>query len=246
MTTPSKLLLVAAAAVVAWIPLAGRSDTPLQSAALAWDRGDYVTALTTYLQALDTADDKAFEEIALQTGELFQTTELTTDGAAPVFAPDGRHILYETGAGVNRRIRIVATADPSNTVADLPGSAGVFSSDGRVAYVKLTPSADLQAAQTALDAAPPTERAQRLAAVNAGIAREAQLTIRTLASGAETTVPTAGLRVASPAFVGATLIFSGAAASRRMPTASHRCIAEPRSRWSSFSCPRRSSTSTRC
>ena len=212
MKTPFASLIVSAAAVAAaWIPLSGRADTPLQTAALAWDRGDYVTALNTYLQILDSPDSKtAFDEIALQTGELFHTTELTTDGAAPDFAPDGRHFLYETGTPVTRTTRIVATADPSKPVAELRGFGAAFSADGsRVAYLKLNASRALLDAQAALDAAPQAERQQRQAAVNAGIAREAQLTIRTLASGAETQVPTPGLRVASLAFAGTTVLFAG-------------------------------------
>ena len=87
-----KLTLAAAVAAALWIPLAGRgSDTPLQNAALAWDRGDYIAALTTYLEVLKgSASESDLEAIALQTGELFQTTELTTDGDAPQFSADGR------------------------------------------------------------------------------------------------------------------------------------------------------------
>ena len=48
------LLLACALGAALWIPLSGRTstDTPLETAALAWDRGDYVSALTTYLELL--------------------------------------------------------------------------------------------------------------------------------------------------------------------------------------------------
>ena len=73
--------LVAAVALPVW---ACRTDTPLQEAALAWDRGDYTAALKIYLQVLDSSDAaSALEPIALQTGELYKTTELTDDGELP-------------------------------------------------------------------------------------------------------------------------------------------------------------------
>src|SRR5690606_21382309 len=93
------LMLAAALSAALWIPLSGRAtaDTPLETAAFACDRGDYIAALTTYLELLGTnPSPETIEAIALQTGELFQTTELTTDGDAPRFSPDGRHIVYET------------------------------------------------------------------------------------------------------------------------------------------------------
>ena len=51
----NRKLFVAALVLAAAIPLGGRTtDTPLQEAAVAWDRGDYATALKTYLQILDS------------------------------------------------------------------------------------------------------------------------------------------------------------------------------------------------
>jgi hypothetical protein len=44
------------------------------AATLAWDRGDYVAALTAYKALLAApGGEKWLEPIALQTGELFQT-----------------------------------------------------------------------------------------------------------------------------------------------------------------------------
>ena len=63
-------------------------DSPLARADLAWDRGDYPGALSGYLQILDSPGaDASLEAIALRTGELFHTTEVTPDGLAPQFAP---------------------------------------------------------------------------------------------------------------------------------------------------------------
>ncbi len=108
-------------------PLAGQTghagvvtDSPLQLADLAWERGDYPAALSAYLRLLDSPDAASvLEPIALRTGELYQSTELTRDGAVPQFSPDGRHLLYETGPLAGRVTRVVATADPARVVVEL-------------------------------------------------------------------------------------------------------------------------------
>ena len=53
---------------------------------------------------------QALESIALQTGEFYQSNELTTDGANPVFAPDGRRFAFETGSS-----NILATGNGRRT-----------------------------------------------------------------------------------------------------------------------------------
>ncbi|MGH9143419.1 MAG: hypothetical protein ACRD2I_19965, partial [Vicinamibacterales bacterium] len=59
----------------------------------AWERGDYRAALSGYLQLAAAPGGDAFlEPIALTTGELFQSRELTADGRAPRFSPDGTYI----------------------------------------------------------------------------------------------------------------------------------------------------------
>ena len=108
------LMMAAVMTALVWIPIAGRGpDSALESAALAWDRGDYVAALTAYLQVLNgPAGAESLPAIALQTGELFKTIELTRDGDAPEFSPDGRYVVYETGAQPARTIRLATAADP--------------------------------------------------------------------------------------------------------------------------------------
>ena len=101
-THPStRIGAVAALFAAAWIHVAGRDraaadNTPkaaLQRAADAWDKGDYVAALTAYQDLLSGPDaPTALEPIALQTGELFRTIELTADGANPSFSPDSRYL----------------------------------------------------------------------------------------------------------------------------------------------------------
>jgi len=70
------------------------TDVALRAAHDAWNEGDYITALRAYIGLLNSpAGDKFLEPIALQTGELFHTEEITPDGRAPRLSPDGKFIL---------------------------------------------------------------------------------------------------------------------------------------------------------
>src|SRR5215510_6535782 len=88
------LLSIAGAAIFA-------QDVPpmdLRVADSAWNDGNYIQALTSYIRLLSSPSaDKYFDAIALQTGELFVTEELTTDGRNPRMSTDGRLISFETG-----------------------------------------------------------------------------------------------------------------------------------------------------
>src|SRR5215212_6337182 len=95
-------------------------DTPakLREANLAWDRGDYPTALKSYLDILDGRPADVFADaIAEQTGEVFRTLELTRNGGAPRFSPAGDLFSYEVGRGVSRRTRLAALDAPGTAIA---------------------------------------------------------------------------------------------------------------------------------
>ncbi len=164
----------------------------------AWDKGDYITALTGYIQLLNAPGGDAWlEPIALQTGELFKTHELATDGRAPRFSPDGRFIAYETGLEVSRRTRIVTRtfdhAASFTTIADLPGVSATFSpAAARVAYLKLTDHDELRQAAQALDRAPlaGVNRNQLVQALNWQILRHTAIVVRDLSTQQETEVAT--------------------------------------------------------
>jgi hypothetical protein len=209
-THMKRILSLAAVLTAAWIPLRGIAEPPLQAAAIAWDRGDYVAALTTYLQILDSPSaDSSLETIALQTGELYRTTELTTDGDAPIFSRDGRFIAYETGGPISRRTRIVDAATLA-VRSELPGYGAAFSPDSsKLAYLRLVPDAALLAAQAEVDAAPQAERTQRQAGVDRKIAADAQIVIRDLASGREAPLDTGTLRKTALAYGAGSIAFSG-------------------------------------
>lgn len=180
-------VLLAAAVVACWLTPSGRAaESPLDAAALAWEHGDYVAALTTYLQVLDSPDaDAALETIALQTGELYRTTEITADGAVPRFSSGGDALTYETGPQAARVIRLLKV-EGLQLVAEFPGRGGAFSPDGsKLAYVKVTTGADAQSARTAI-------------------------VVRDVATGTEVALDTMGLRAASPVLsADGSVIFAG-------------------------------------
>ncbi|HSC25757.1 MAG TPA: M20/M25/M40 family metallo-hydrolase, partial [Vicinamibacterales bacterium] len=210
--------LLASATVLAMVLLASAStdSARLHDANLAWERGDYVAALKAYLQMLDAPGaDEVFEPIALQTGELYYTVELTADGAAPLFSPDERHLTYETGAGLQRVIRLLPSDGSTTPVAELTGTGAAFSPDGsKLAYLRLAaPSPQLREAQAALDAAAGGERAQRQAAVNRLVAAESQIAVRDIATTTETIVDTGGTwKTAVMLGAGGAILFSGLSA----------------------------------
>ena len=166
------VLLPLAAFAAAGVPPAAT----LQSANDAWQAGDYVRALTAYLRLLDgPAAADVLEPIALQTGELYSTTELTADGTSPRFSPDGRLLAYEAPTAMPARTVLASTAAPRTVVTQLPGIGAAFSPDGAtIAYVR-----------------PPG------------------VVARDVASGRETEIPAAGLRVGGlAAGTGGAVIFT--------------------------------------
>ena len=207
-----KRIAVATAALVAaaLIPLAGappvssRTDLALQRAWDDWDKGDYIAALTIYQELLAGADAAGvLEPIALQTGELYRTTELTTDGANPVFSPDSRTFAFETGPGVNagaasgagRITHVRAAASPAADVTTLDGGEASFCPDGqRVAFLRVPASVEVTRAQEALGAAATAaERAPRQAAIARLVARTGRIVVREIATGRDEEIDTGEL-----------------------------------------------------
>jgi hypothetical protein len=79
--------------------------------------------------------EKWLELIALQTGELFRTREITADGANPRFSPDARFVAYETGSGTARLTRVVEPAAGTRVAAEVKGHSLAFLPQGdRVVY----------------------------------------------------------------------------------------------------------------
>ena len=122
--------------------LAAQSPTEAvwHAADLAWEQGDYPAALRGLQVLLDGTDSLRYlERVALRTGELHRTVELTTDGARPAFSPDGTMLSWENGLGAARVTRIARTATPATVIAQLPGgSAAIAPGNGVVAWLPPT------------------------------------------------------------------------------------------------------------
>ena len=177
------------------------SDTPgakaLAAANDAWDRGDYITAITEYIRLVDSPTGDAYlEPIALQTGELFVSRELTPDGRAPRFSPDGKLLAYETGLEVSTGTRVVRNDDKLSLVTELPGVSATFSPDGtHVAYLRIGTSEPLRAAQQALEraalAAP--NRAALVQALAWQVLRDSLIVVRHLTTQEEREIAVSNL-----------------------------------------------------
>src|SRR5438045_3128781 len=117
----------------------GATSRSFDAANDAWERGDYIAALNGYIQLLTApGGDQYVDLVALTTGELFQTREITADGRAPRFSPDGKFIVYETGLETSRRTKILRNDEKRAAVVELPGVSATFSTAlAQVAYLKI-------------------------------------------------------------------------------------------------------------
>src|SRR4029077_4744751 len=98
------LALFACAAAIHAVSIVPLSAKAFDAANDAWERGDYIAALNGYVQLLSApAGEKFLEPIARTTGGRCGWSEVTNDGRAPGFSPDGRFIVYETGLETSRR-----------------------------------------------------------------------------------------------------------------------------------------------
>ena len=160
----------------------------------AWERGDYIAALNRYIQLLNApGGEKFLEPIALTTGELFKTHELTADGRAPRFSPDGRFIAYETGLETSRRTKILRSDASFVEVADLAGVSVTFSSTlNQVAYLRIPANDEIRGASDAIEKASLTvrNRSQLTQTLTWLIERYGEIVVRDLKSGREMELPT--------------------------------------------------------
>ena len=189
----------------------------LRAADNLWDNGDYIAAMNAYIKLLNSTNgDQYFDAIALQTGELFVSEELTSDGRNPRMSLDGRFIAYEIGPAKSTVTRIQRMAGKHETVVDIPGTGVAFSRNGtNVAFVKTSPSDEWTKAQEALDKAPETgaERAFAQATVSRLQARLGRIVVRNLETQRETELQTGSLLKSTLAFAAdnETVYFVGAA-----------------------------------
>jgi hypothetical protein len=173
--------------------IASPDDKALALANQQWAEGDYTAALNGYVALLNGADGERYlEPIALQTGELYRSKELTSDGRSPRFSADGRFIAYETGLEVSRRTIVVRNDRSHAVVAELPGVSATFSpTRAAVAYLKIVETPELVAAATAVDAAPLAgqNRGGLVQALTYQVMRGTAITIRDLETQQERELP---------------------------------------------------------
>lgn len=183
------------------IPRSGDGDPmrEFRMATVLWEEGDYIAALSRYLRLLKgPAGDQVVELIAEQTGELYHTEEITPDGRAPRFNPDGRLIVYEAGPESAPVTRLVRADEPHAVVAEVAGTGAVFSPSGRFAALIRVPVTEemAQAEATVAQAQGQARMAaqRRLAWLRL---KSAKVVVHDLTSHEERDVPTGGVLVAS-------------------------------------------------
>lgn len=203
LSTRSVLCLLTALSAA---PLAAQSTEPVgdpafDDALFAWESGDYPTALARLRQLLDGPDaHRHLRSAALLTGEWHVTTELTTDGLAPRWSQDGRHVVWETGAGAERRTHIATLEDGTvDHVAAVTGSALAFDGAGGAAWIRVPESTELTSARAAVDAATAAGDRDAMFAARTRVSEleraSARVVWRDLATGSERTLETGDLIV---------------------------------------------------
>ena len=145
---PSRVPLTALLVVIAVSPLTGQSSPaasqPLSADALwrravdAWDAGHYPNALRDLQAVMKTpAASQYLERVALLTGELFVSTEVSPDGRNPRISADGQVATFEIGAPNDPMTRIVRLGATTQPLAEVRGSNVVLdSAAARAAWIR--------------------------------------------------------------------------------------------------------------
>lgn len=137
LTVSTPLLLAQTPARPAATPATGTApDVLYRRATEAWEAGAYPDALSSLLPLMKgPAAAEYLDRVALLTGELFVTTELTTDGRNPKISPSGQYAAYEMGPTTDVTTRVVALDATPRTVVDLKGTGLVFDAGNRAAML---------------------------------------------------------------------------------------------------------------
>jgi hypothetical protein len=126
-----------AAATTAAAPAA--PDVLYRRATEAWEAGAYPDALAALVPLMKgPAAAEYRDRVALLTGELFITTEITTDGRNPKISPNGQYVAYEMGPTTDVTTRVVKLDATPRTIADLKGTALAFDDGNRAAVLDAT------------------------------------------------------------------------------------------------------------
>lgn len=196
-------LALATAALGLWCGSLSAQDRPwtlpqdslLRAGVLAWDRGEYPTALDHYLQALATdSGPERVREIAALTGEVFTTTEISSDGGTLEISPDGAYMSFRVEEGGRMVTRVVDVATGA-TVTTLEAEVSALGPDGRVAYLTTIGPAIAAARRANATATGRQARVDARRALQLAIARDSEVRIRDLTTGADRVEEVAGLKL---------------------------------------------------
>ncbi len=129
-----------------------RLEQRFEGALIAWDEGRYIHSMELMVDILETpGGDRLLPQIALLTGDLFQVTEITTDGTQINLSPDGMFASYMVT--LNGRIfsRVIPlSGDYSYRISDNVSGLEFSPVHGHAAYFKVEETRELQRAREEL------------------------------------------------------------------------------------------------
>jgi len=112
----------------------GPASARVVDAERQWRAGRYDSALVALGAVLrEPGTDAVLPAIAELTGEPFRTIEVAQNARNPRWAPDGRHVVFESGVGEAMQSHVVLVADTVTRVAAVSGNRVVLSGDSRTA-----------------------------------------------------------------------------------------------------------------
>jgi hypothetical protein len=231
MSRHTAALITAFVVTVAWIaaqtpaPAPRTGATSQTAAALSpadhwrravdgWDAGQYPDALRDLKAILQSSSAAEYRDrVAELTGEVFTTSEVTTDGRNPRISAGGQYISYEAGPPAKITTHVVRLgAGAPQPVAAFAGVNLAFNAAGiEAVYLRPASTPEWTAATEALDAADNAQDRQAAQALVNFLLAKNDLVVRNLGSGAERVVPTGGLLKSAPMFAadGHNILFIG-------------------------------------
>jgi hypothetical protein len=201
-TRPSGIALAQAPAHAASVPIDTSAAARWDRAVEAWNTGNYTVALADLIPLMQSSSAADYlERVAILSGELFTTTELTTDGRSPALSADGEYASFEIGSPAAMTTRVVRTSEPAAVVAELRGVNVAFdASSRRLVYQRPPDGPEWTAAASALETATTAAERLRAQSVASFWLGKGDLVVRDLASGMERIVSSGTLLKTSPLF----------------------------------------------
>ena len=174
----TKTTLLALLLTATGVASAQTTPATFDSAALAWDRGEYVTAIDGMLRLMRSSQAAQFHRpIALLTGEYWVTETVAPDGRNPRWSTDGSFGSYETGTGPSRTVHFVQRGGArSGWPTSLGGYAANVTASG-TAFLATAETPELAALRAELGKLSGAAAAQHRARIAEIEARGATITV---------------------------------------------------------------------